>query len=154
MDLTFLTAKHLLVLCCNGGIPFIDLHTNSNLRKSTNQHMLLIQLIGLLLIQSDDLDVPLDQNTLNRCLELVQAHEARQDNLLKSSEHQRPLISTVYETCIPHRNTTVHQPPPPPPQPSYNKNYYLGTPPPSYRRPTYSIQPTSSTDILHNGLVI
>ncbi|KAM3718253.1 Meiosis protein [Dirofilaria immitis] len=249
MDLTFLTAKHLLILCCNGGIPFIDLHTNSNLRekhKSTyaidptdwiavdtvgselnislinslstlhvpkklelsacdlfnltfsdiqdeelfernkgeikcrcplnyvglscelivtenvenTKHsnffktispIALIFIFGSILFaimrcgfcncfgpflsnrKKDDLDVPLDQNTLNRCLELVQAHEARQDNLLKSSEHQRPLISTVYETCIPHRNTTVHQPPPPPPQPSYNKNYYLGTPPPSYR---------------------
>lgn len=33
--------------------------------------------------KKDNLDEPLDQNTLNRCLELVQAHEARQDILLK-----------------------------------------------------------------------
>ncbi|VDM93534.1 unnamed protein product [Onchocerca ochengi] len=33
MDLTLLIAKHLLILCCNGGIPFIDLHMNSNLRE-------------------------------------------------------------------------------------------------------------------------
>lgn len=39
----------------------------------------------LLCRKKDDLDVPLDQNTLNRCLELVEAHEARQNNLLKVS---------------------------------------------------------------------
>lgn len=33
MDLTLFTAKHLLILCCNGGLPFIDLHTESNLRE-------------------------------------------------------------------------------------------------------------------------
>uniref|UniRef100_A0A0R3RJB3 PITH domain-containing protein n=1 Tax=Elaeophora elaphi TaxID=1147741 RepID=A0A0R3RJB3_9BILA len=36
---TVLTAKHLLILCCNGGLPFIDLHTQSDLNgkhKSTH----------------------------------------------------------------------------------------------------------------------
>ncbi|CAG9537989.1 unnamed protein product [Cercopithifilaria johnstoni] len=33
MNLTLLTAKHLLILCCNGGIPFIDLHSQSNLSE-------------------------------------------------------------------------------------------------------------------------
>uniref|UniRef100_A0A0R3RJB4 Uncharacterized protein n=1 Tax=Elaeophora elaphi TaxID=1147741 RepID=A0A0R3RJB4_9BILA len=78
--------------------------------------------------KKDNLEAPLDQNTLNRCLELVQAHEARQDILLKHSEHQRPLISTVYDTCAPYRNTTVQ-----PPESLYNRNYWPGTPPPSYR---------------------
>uniref|UniRef100_A0A1I7VBE4 Uncharacterized protein n=1 Tax=Loa loa TaxID=7209 RepID=A0A1I7VBE4_LOALO len=32
MNLTLLTAKHLLILCCNGGVPFIDFHNQSNLR--------------------------------------------------------------------------------------------------------------------------
>lgn len=35
--------------------------------------------------KKDNLDAPLDQNALNRCLELVQAHEARQNSLLKVS---------------------------------------------------------------------
>ncbi|VDM99290.1 unnamed protein product [Thelazia callipaeda] len=78
--------------------------------------------------KKDELDVPLDQNTLNRCLELVQAHEARQDMLLKSSEHQRPLISTVCETCVPYGNDMKKFP-----QPPHKPNFWHGTPPPSYR---------------------
>lgn len=34
-------------------------------------------------LRKDNLDGPLDQNTLNRCLELVRAHEARQINKVK-----------------------------------------------------------------------
>uniref|UniRef100_A0A915PC62 Uncharacterized protein n=1 Tax=Setaria digitata TaxID=48799 RepID=A0A915PC62_9BILA len=243
MDLTFLTAKHLLILCCNGGIPFVDLRTESNLRgkqksihtvdptdwiaidtsgselnlsvinslptlyvpsdvklsacdlfnltfsdiqdeelferskgevkcrcpirltgssceleapkelESTDSShfrtvsmFLIIATFGILLVtimrcgfcdcfgpflsirKKDVLDAPLDQNTLNRCLELVQAHEARQNILLKSSEHQRPLISTVYDTCAPYRNTTLY-----PPESLQNTNCWLGTPPPPYR---------------------
>uniref|UniRef100_A0A1I7VCG8 Uncharacterized protein n=1 Tax=Loa loa TaxID=7209 RepID=A0A1I7VCG8_LOALO len=78
--------------------------------------------------KKDNLDLPLDQNTLNRCLELVQAHEARQNILLKSSEHQRPLISTIHETYAPYRNTTGVYPP----ESSHNTNCWHGTPPPSY----------------------
>uniref|UniRef100_A0AAF5RWF0 EGF-like domain-containing protein n=2 Tax=Wuchereria bancrofti TaxID=6293 RepID=A0AAF5RWF0_WUCBA len=252
MNLTFLTAKHLLILCCNGGLPFIDLQTQSNLRekhkstyavdptdwiavdtsgselnlsminslstlhipsrmelsicdlfnltfsdiedeelferskgevkcrcplhyaglsceidevsrnvKSTNRSffntissIILILIFGALLVtimrcgfcdcfgpflshrKKDDLDLPLDQNALNRCLELVQAHEARQDNLLKSSEHQRPLISTVYEACAP------------PYEIPHNRNYRLGTPPPSYR----SVEMQKKQDQIRNLL--
>ncbi|KAL3995436.1 hypothetical protein ACH3XW_25810 [Acanthocheilonema viteae] len=243
MNLTLLTAKHLLILCCNGGIPFIDLHTQTNLREkhklthtvdptdwiavdtsgselnlsminslstlhippkmeldacdlfnltfsdiedeelfernkgevkcrcplrhiglsceleasknvksidrsfyNTISSITLILIFGALVItimrcgfcdcfgpflsycKKDSLDVPLDQNTLNRCIELVQAHEARQNILLKNSEHQRPLISTIYDTCGPDQNTTVHQS-----QSLHNRNYWPGTPPPSYK---------------------
>uniref|UniRef100_A0A8R1TIV9 Uncharacterized protein n=1 Tax=Onchocerca volvulus TaxID=6282 RepID=A0A8R1TIV9_ONCVO len=100
--------------------------------------------------KKNNLDAPLDQNALNRCLELVQAHEARHDNLLKSSEHHRPLISTVYETCIPYRNTTVH----PPEQPPYNRNYWLGTPPPSYRLAMQYRTVTRGVNYLNNLILI
>ncbi|MFH4983410.1 hypothetical protein AB6A40_010119, partial [Gnathostoma spinigerum] len=52
----------------------------------------------------DDLDAPLDENTVNRCLELVRAHEARQNS--KLGDYNSPLIPTVSEGCSPY-NTTV-----------------------------------------------
>uniref|UniRef100_A0A0M3INW3 EGF-like domain-containing protein n=1 Tax=Ascaris lumbricoides TaxID=6252 RepID=A0A0M3INW3_ASCLU len=72
--------------------------------------------------KKDELDAPLDENTVNRCLELVRAHEARQNN--KFGEHNRPLIATVSEGCSPY-NTTV--------EPCDNPLYHSHSPPPSYR---------------------
>ncbi|CAG9537988.1 unnamed protein product [Cercopithifilaria johnstoni] len=79
--------------------------------------------------RNDSMDLPLDQNALNRCLELVQAHESRQNALLKSSDYQRPLISTIYDKCAPYRNTTVHHQP----ESFHHNNNRHGTPPPSYK---------------------
>uniref|UniRef100_A0A915B7T1 Amino acid permease/ SLC12A domain-containing protein n=1 Tax=Parascaris univalens TaxID=6257 RepID=A0A915B7T1_PARUN len=79
--------------------------------------------------KKDELDAPLDENTVNRCLELVRAHEARQNN--KFGEHNRPLIATVSEGCSPY-NTTV--------EPCDNPLYHSHSPPPSYRSHESSLE--------------
>ncbi|MFH4975642.1 hypothetical protein AB6A40_002351, partial [Gnathostoma spinigerum] len=84
------------------------------------------------------LDAPLDENTVNRCLELVRAHEARQNS--KLGDYNSPLIPTVSEGCSPY-NTTVE------PCPSNDPYFRSTSPPPSYRSRNGSVNQLYSLSI-------